>query len=60
MFASRADTMQNTIDTSQRDLDNTYVDQYSQRSVNAYNVKANSVNKAIADRNKYLSEYCTC
>ncbi|MBS8122195.1 hypothetical protein [Candidatus Vampirococcus lugosii] len=48
------------INSLQLEIDNMYVNQYSDNSVNRYNAKVDSMNNLIEERNKKLNESCSC
>jgi hypothetical protein len=60
-----SDSDKNTIDSLKRSIDSSYVNQYSQSSVDQYNVKVdqynslrNSYNSRVDNYNNYLNTYC--
>lgn len=56
----KSDSMQSEIDREENYLNNMYVNQYSQSSVNNYNTQVQKVNNLISKRNRYMSENCDC
>ncbi len=59
-YDTQTDIMQAEINEQQSYLNNMYVNQYSQSSVNKYNAQVQYVNDLIWRRNRYMSENCTC
>lgn len=52
--------LDNRIDILEKEINNMYVNQYSDSSVNNYNYKVNTMNKLIEEQNKKLNESCSC
>lgn len=53
-------TIDNKIDELEIKINNTYVDRYSQKSIDNYNWLISKSNNLITKRNKILNDNCTC
>lgn len=57
---TQSDTMEQGINSAEKYLDNMYLNEYSQSSIDNYNTQVEIVNALVSARNKYMSENCDC
>lgn len=60
LYLTRVNEMDSEIGFLRSDLESTYVDEYDQYSVDAYNRKREVIIQKLKERDQYLEDFCVC
>ncbi|MDD2666880.1 MAG: hypothetical protein PHX87_02625 [Candidatus Peribacteraceae bacterium] len=60
VYLTRVNQMDSEFERLKADLESTYVDEYSQYSIDSYNRKREIILQKLKERDQYLEDFCEC